>query len=203
MNKRNVSYFLLGVLMLFLVRHTVAMKFLAPACYRMDLSLSVILLLSFTMTDKKMTGAFLVGKEILQILLGNPGVGIGYQVLITVSDTLMDAMLLCMATYLQSKNAMCRFTKEIIASLLYVVFCTLLNAIYHIRLYAVAYQTDLSGILSLAARYNDKVEGYGSLLLWSVAPFYSVKFIMVVLFAILLSRLFNEALQAQEQRVDK
>ena len=203
MNKRNVSYFLLGVLMLFLVRHTVAMKFLAPACYRMDLSLSVILLLSFTMTDKKMTGAFLVGKAILQILLGNPGVAIGYHVLITVSDMLMDAMLLCMATYLHSKNAMCKFANGTITSLLYVVFCTLLNAIYHIRLYAVAYQTDLSGILSLAARYNDKVEGYGSFLLWSVAPFYFVKFIMVVLFAILLSRLFNEALQSQEQRVDK
>lgn len=203
MNKRNVSYFLLGVLMLFLVRHTVAMKFLAPACYRMDLSMSVILLLSCTMADRKMIGAFLVGKAILQILLGNPGVGIGYHVLITVSDTLMDAMLLCMATYLQSKIAMCKFTKKTIASLLYVVFCTLLNAIYHIRLYAVAYHTDLSGILSLAARYNDKVEGYGSFLLWSVAPFYFVKFIMVVLFAILLSRLFNEALQSQEQRVDK
>ena len=203
MNKRNVSYFLLGVLMLFLVRHTVAMKFLAPACYRMDLSLSVILLLSFTMTDKKMTGAFLVGKAILQILLGNPGVAIGYHVLITVSDMLMDAMLLCMATYLHSKNAMCKFANGTITSLLYVVFCTLLNAIYHSRLYAVAYHTDLSGILSLAARYNDKVEGYGSFLLWSVAPFYFIKFVMNVLFAILLSRLFNEALQSQEQRVDK
>ena len=203
MNKRNVSYFLLGVLMLFLVRHTVAMKFLAPACYRMDLSMSVILLLSCTMTDRKMIGAFLVGKAILQILLGNPGVAIGYHVLITVSDTLMDAMLLCMTTYLQSKTAMCKFANGTITSLLYVVFCTLLNAIYHIRLYAVAYQTELSGILSLAARYNDKVEGYGSFLLWSVAPFYFVKFIMVVLFAILLSRLFNEALQSQEQRVDK
>ena len=203
MYKRNVSYFLLGVLMLFLVRHTVAMKFLAPACYRMDLSLSVILLLSFTMTDKKMTGAFLVGKAILQILLGNPGVGIGYHVLITVSDMLMDAMLLCMATYLHSKNTMCKFANGTITSLLYVVFCTLLNAIYHSRLYAVAYQTDLSGILSLAARYNDKVEGYGSFLLWSVAPFYFVKFIMVVLFAILLSHLFSEALQSQDLRVDK
>ena len=203
MNKRNVSYFLLGVLMFFLVRHTVAMKFLAPACYRMDLSLSVILLLSCTMADRKMIGAFLVGKAILQILLGNPGVAIGYHVLITVSDMLMDAMLLCMATYLQSKNAMCKFANGILTSLLYVVFCTLLNAIYHIRLYAVAYQTDLSGILSLAARYNDKVEGYGSFLLWSVAPFYFIKFVMNVLFAILLSRLFNEALQSQEQRVDK
>ena len=203
MNKRNVSYFLLGVLMLFLVRHTVAMKFLAPACYRMDLSLSVILLLSYTMADKKMIGAFFAGKAILQILLGNSGVGIGYHVLITVSDMLMDAMLLCMATYLHSKIAMCKFARKTIASLLYVVFCTLLNAIYHIRLYAVAYQTDLSGILSLAARYNDKVEGYGSFLLWSVAPFYFIKFVMNVLFAILLSRLFNEALQSQEQRVDK
>ena len=203
MYKRNVSYFLLGVLMLFLVRHTVAMKFLAPACYRMDLSLSVILLLSFTMTDKKMTGAFLVGKAILQILLGNPGVGIGYHVLITVSDMLMDAMLLCMATYLHSKNTMCKFANGTITSLLYVVFCTLLNAIYHSRLYAVAYQTDLSGILSLAARYNDKVEDYGSFLLWSVASFYFVKFIMVVLFAILLSHLFSEALQSQDLRVDK
>lgn len=203
MNKRNVSYFLLGVLMLFLVRLTVAMKFLAPACYRMDLSLSVILLLSYTMADKKMIGAFFAGKAILQILLGNSGVGIGYHVLITVSDMLMDAMLLCMATYLHSKNAMCKFARKTIASLLYVVFCTLLNAIYHIRLYAVAYQTELSGILSLAARYNDKVEGYGSFLLWSVAPFYFIKFVMNVLFAILLSRLFNEALQSQEQRVDK
>ena len=203
MYKRNVSYFLLGVLMFFLVRHTVAMKFLAPACYRMDLSLSVILLLSYTMADRKMIGAFFAGKAILQILLGNSGVGIGYHVLITVSDMLMDAMLLCMATYLHSKNAMCKFARKTIASLLYVVFCTLLNAIYHIRLYTVAYQTNLSGILSLAARYNDKVEGYGSFLLWSVAPFYFVKFIMVVLFAILLSRLFNEALQSQEQRVDK
>ena len=176
MYKRNVSYFLLGVLMLFLVRHTVAMKFLAPACYRMDLSMSVILLLSCTMADRKMIGAFLVGKAILQILLGNPGVAIGYHVLITVSDMLMDAMLLCMATYLQRKIAMCKFAKKTIASLLYVVFCTLLNAIYHIRLYAVAYHTDLSRILSLAARYNDKVEGYGSFLLWSVAPFYFDKF---------------------------
>lgn len=189
--------------MLFLVRHTVAMKFLAPACYRMDLSLSVILLLSCTMADRKMIGAFLVGKAILQILLGNPGVAIGYHVLITVSDMLMDAVLLCMATYLHSKNAMCKFANGTITSLLYVVFCTLLNAIYHIRLYAVAYQTDLSGILSLTARYNDKVEGYGSFLLWSVAPFYFIKFVMNVLFAILLSRLFNEALQSQEQRVDK
>ena len=203
MYKRNVSYFLLGVLLIFLVRHTVAMKFLAPACYRMDLSMAVILLLASATADMKMAGVFLASKATLQILLGNPGVGMGYHVLISVSDTLMDALFLCMVTYLQNKNAMCKFAKGTIASLLYTVFCTLLNATYHIRLYAVAYHTDLPGILSLAARYNDKVEGYGSFLLWSVAPFYFIKFIMVVLFAMLLKHLFIEVSQFQEQRVDK
>lgn len=90
-------------------------------------------------------------------------------------------------TYLRQKDLMehgakddCEMTEAVlqyISSILHVVFCTMLNAVYHIRLYIAAYHTDLSSILSLAARYNDKVESYVSFLLWSVAHFYFVKFL--------------------------
>lgn len=203
MFKRNVSYFLLGVLLLYLTKNTVAMKFLAPACYRMDLSMAVILSVAYSMTDIKKVWLLLGAKVLLQLLFGNPGIGIGFHLLLTVSDTLMDAMILCLLLYFQSRGVKHVLVKSCISSILYVVFCTMLNAVYHIRLYIAAYHTDLSSILSLAARYNDKVESYVSFLLWSVAPFYFVKFLLVTLFAMLLHHLFINALVAGEQREEE
>ena len=74
----------------------------------------------------------------------------------------------------------------------YTVFCVYLNALYHAKLSAYAWCTDLPGLISSASLYSDRVTGYGSFLIHTVGYFYLFKFFLVSFTAFLLAKVLGQ-----------
>ena len=196
MLKRNATYVLLVFLTYFLMKNTVAINFLAPAYYRLDLSIAVILFLNLVIQDHKRIVALFVIKTAFGFFISNPGVGFIPQLFLVVSNAIMDSLLIFYSWQLPKVRTGKKERAALLVS--YILFCVILNGLYLIRVYALAYHTGISGILSYAARYNSHVKGFASFLVWGVAPFYFARLLLVILIVKLLKKLFLDVLMVQE-----
>lgn len=189
--KKKLAFLLFLFVSIFLIRHTIALKSIAPVCYRMDFSMAPILMVSVYLgkRDKKVWYAFGM-KEILTLFFGNPGISFATHILLTLSNTIMDSVLLICYQQIREREGKKRFQRGLLSMGIYIVICTGLNAIYHAALSAFAYNASISWLVMTAGVYNSKVNGYGSFLVWSVAQFYFVKFLAVMLVTTLFIKIF-------------
>lgn len=184
------KYFLTAIVLFLLVEYTFPVKYLAPVCYRIDLSMAVVLMMAWYWgyPDKRIWIVFAT-KVMVSLFFGNPGIAFGFYLLITLSDVILDYVMLTWFAYVSRYQGRQLILGGASAAAIYVVCAVFMNAVYLDRLYAAAYHANIHQLVTFAAGYNRKVKGFWSFFSWSVAPFYSVKLALNIGLAVLLKRI--------------
>lgn len=199
MIKRVAKYAILAYVFYFLCSNTLTVKYVAPICYRLDFSMIAVLFAAvcfFEWDDR--TLCLFGAKEVLTLVFGNPGVSIPWHVMMTLSNALMDAMLLLCFWQLT-----CHDSKKIrwvsLTTLIYTIFCVALNILYHARLSAAAYHTDIAGLIRAAGMYNVKVRGFWSLHFHTLTKFYITEYLLVIGVTALIIRWYKKRTEERAQ----
>ena len=180
----------LGIPFFILTGHTLPVKYLAPACYRIDLSMSVVLFVALLLGQKnEKVWIVFAAKELMTLFFGNPGISFWMHLLLTGSNAVLDGILLLLFWQISSYRGRKLVLKGLGASFLYVLCAMILNGIYLARLYGAAYHVRFADLLDLAGRYNNKVQGAWSFLTRCVVPFYVVQTVLIVGLLLLFVRL--------------
>lgn len=179
---------LLGVLVWELLRHPITLKMVAPACYRVNLSMGCVLMFSlcFRESGDKKAWLILIVKECLDLLFGNPGLVIWRYILYFFVNVTTDVLMLALFRWTTADFDTLTLKKGLKGAGFYIAACMLLNGIFAARLYAVSYRVSLSKLISAAGYYNDRIKGMFSFLVWSVAPFYLIELLLCIGVMILL-----------------
>lgn len=179
------------IISVFFIQHTIAMKLVAPICYRLDLSMAPVLMMSvyFGKGDRRVWYVFIM-KEMLTLILGNPGISFVTYTLLTLSNMVMDIIMLICYKKMKLRGENRYFLHGLLSVGIYAAACTVLNAAYHAALSAYAYDSSISRLVEIAAIYNSKAAGFFSFLIWCVTPFYILKFLSVMMVTSLLTKIY-------------
>ena len=89
---KKIRFFIIAFILLFFATYTAGVRYIAPVCYRIDLSMAPVLMLTFCFfkEEPKACWLLLLGKELLTALFGNPGVSLALHLFLLLSNGLMD-----------------------------------------------------------------------------------------------------------------
>ena len=180
MIKKVAKYAILAYILYFLCSNTLALKYTAPICYRLDFSMVVVLFASACLFEWDDRALYMYGaKEILTLLFGNPGIAFPWHILLTMSNAMMDVIfMVCFWQLTNHKTKKFRWT--IGTTAFYTIFCVILNLVYHSRINCAAYRTNMEGLIRAASLYNAKVHGFWSFHFSCVARFYVTEYLLII-----------------------
>ena len=192
--KKMLFYFGLGILLFALSKNTLPVKYLAPACYRISCAMAVVLFMAVFRKpkDKRMIWIVLGIKELLVLLFGNPGVSFGMHLLLAIFNIMLDVVMLVLFLKVCRYHGKQLVKRGVSAIGLYALGGLFLNWVRMARLYAFAYHATYAELLMVAGRYNSKVQGTWSFLIWSVVPFYVVQAALNIVIVLGLLKFFSK-----------
>lgn len=199
--KKMLFYFGLGILLFALSKNTLPVKYLAPACYRISCAMAVILFMAVSRKPQDKRIWLVLGiKELLVLLFGNPGVSFGMHLLLTIFNIMLDVVMLMLFLKVCRYQGKQLVKSGVVAIGLYALGGLFLNWVCMARLYAFAYHATYSELLMVAGRYNNKVQGTWSFLVWSVAPFYVVQAALNIVIVLGLLKFFGKYVLAVKEK---
>ena len=182
---------MLIVIGLFLTCTTVGLKYIVPPCYRMDLSMAPVLMVSSCCLKNRYERLLLLlVKEVATIFLGNPGIGFLEHLGLTAMGLVFDILMLEMWMIVSDKTGWEKATVFIWAAMTYALAGVVLNAVVVAKLLSEAWYVDIQWLVSYAGMYNVRVTNFYSFLIHTVKDFYVSKFLFTGLLSFLLKRVF-------------
>lgn len=182
---------LLIVIGLYLTCTTVGLKYITPPCYRMDLSMAPVLMVSSCfLKERNERWLLLLAKETATIFLGNPGIGFLAHLGLTVMGSVLDVLMLEAWMMVSEKDGWKKTSVFILAVVAYALAGVALNAVVLARVLSAAWYVDIQWLVSYAGMYDMRVTNFYSFLIHTVMDFHVAKFLFTGLLTILLKKVF-------------